>query len=193
MIWLFFVVSLNTLAPSPARAAEAVSQPLAEDPKDEFRWAFSLAADVRWERISDQSVEPRALPSVALGWGVRPWLFLGEYSYDEAESEGSAILNIRRRSRSILFWGQYQVWELRRLTPFFSGGLGARQEKVDSVLYSESRTDEGRWLDQYGVGLGLRFSGLDPLWLSLEGRVLFCGDFEPNPQFGTYLRLGFFF
>jgi hypothetical protein len=152
---------------------------------------MGLGLDMRAVRDQGTDYQSQTSPSIAFGAGYRQWLGMLEYSRYQGPSNGNGALNITGSNETAMLWGQWYAREKWSLRPFVGVGVGAYHEMATTSLYSESRTDVSDWREMFGGAVGLRLVNVSPLWLSLEGRVLFSPNLDPNPMFAGMLRIGF--
>ncbi|MEZ0392342.1 MAG: hypothetical protein ACAH59_09015 [Pseudobdellovibrionaceae bacterium] len=161
-------------------------------------WAQSphlmLAAGPEWrpEKDLENKTSIHTLSNYALGAGFRDYLFILEKSSFE-ESSGNAALNVERRLESIMLWGEWRAPAWKAFVPYLGGGLGAYQEIVKTNLPpAPSTTRETSHKMLTGLNFGLQLE-IPILWLSLEGRLLFGDELDPQPTLGALARVGLWF
>lgn len=191
---LFLAVFLVSLSLSAA-AAGLSSIPLDKiSPAKGERRVFAvmtLGLDVRGELDEEQNSVFRQKPAMAMGLGYASWLGLLEYGQLTGDPVGNSALSLRKISEDVMLWGQWIAEENWTFKPFFGFGLGAQRESAETKLYQSIRRDDGVWRELYGAAFGIRLADLSPLWISLEGRVLYGQGLEPSPTVGGMLRFGF--
>lgn len=156
-----------------------------------FWGMMGAGLDFRVERDQDLNTDMSQAPAFSLGLGYKHFLGAFEYTSSEGSRDGNETLNVRRSSESAMLWGQYYTDDEWKFRPFFGVGLGARRERATSSIYNVQSEDRGKWGDMFGGAFGFRWAAFTPLWLTLEGRVLFSRDFDPNPTLGGLFKVGF--
>ena len=152
---------------------------------------MTLGLDARNERGQDQDSVIRQSPSISMGLGQKPFLGLLEYTRYEDGQGGNQTLSVRRQAETAMAWFQWHADEAWAFRPFIGLGLGAHREAAETRLYNALRRDEGAWNEAGAGSFGLRLAAFSPVWLSLEGRLLFTSEMDPNPTVGGVLRFGF--
>lgn len=197
-IHIFFATLLLPLlvgaqSPSPENLQSA-TKPAARKFVLEERgyWGMmGLAVDARIQRDQDQNTDTIQAPSFSVGVGYKSALGILEYvTFDQAR-QGNEALNVRRSSESAMIWGQYFTDDEWLFRPYFGIGLGGFRQAAVTEFLSEKREDRGLWNEIYGGAFGFRWASFSPVWLTLEGRVLFSREIDPSPTLGALLKIGF--
>lgn len=154
---------------------------------------YPLNAQARLETSEElQVLVPRQALNFAVGASVRGYGILAEVSSFETES-GSAYSNILRRHQEALLWLRKDFGGSVNFRAIGGAGLGVFKESVrteieDLVAHDESRTDP-----LVGVSFGGALTIQKTLQFSLEGRLFYGSNLEPNPQPDVVLRSGLTF
>lgn len=167
---------VKTRAPSPTRVE-----------------IYPLNYQTRFERNEDQYLQGRS-SALNFGLGVSRGRLaaLLEVSSSSVTSD-SGIIQIKREHREVLVWLRRDLerWQ----SVLFQGGLGAgsSQDLVTTRLAGDEVKDSGRWDALGAASLGVAWDIKKTLRLSLEGRLFFGSNMDPNPQPDLLLRTGFLF
>lgn len=155
-------------------------------------WAMMGAAlDFRIERDQEQNTDLTQAPSFSAGVGYQHFLGVLEYSTLDEDKNGNKTLNTKRSSENAILWGQYYTDDEWKFRPFFGLGVGARRDRVVTNFYDQQSEDTGKWSEIFGGAFGFRWAAFAPIWLTIEGRVLFSRDFDPSPALGGLFKIGF--
>jgi hypothetical protein len=199
LLVLMFLSSFSALAQTK-RSDSAVrnelrAQTLAAkyaDPPTRFE-IYPLNYRARFERNPEQALQAHAgFGNFALGFARGRMSTLLEISSYTADSAAGNI-KISREHREALLWLRRNLGRTSWLR--FQGGigLGSSQESVTTSMDDESVRDVGRWDALGAASLGAAIDIQKTLRLSLEGRLFFGPNMDPNPQPDVVLRTGFLF
>lgn len=192
---LFFLLCLEL----SATLAVASEKKVAQKPSPENQWATSphylfyispLLFYIRYEKSEDQAAVRRD-PQL-LGFGV-------DYSSLEVSFEASRFntqtssgnLVISREVTDYLFWARYRSWSYQRISVIAAAALGTYDEMIENRLANSTSVTKSQWNWATGLSGGLRFDLHERLLTSFEIRALFGKDYDPQPQIGFLLRIGF--
>lgn len=172
--------------PSPGRAPL-----LADDGREgQFTAMMSLGIDYRSERDQEQSLSARSWPTLAMGFGLKPWMGILEYG-NYNESSGNSTLNVTRKVETVLFWAQWTSADLWRLQPYVALGLGGYRSSGELNLYGENVATKSNWIEHGAGAIGVRWAKMNPVFFAAEGRVHLNREMDPNPAVSGMFKLGF--
>lgn len=192
----FLFLGANAASVAPSQITSIAAEPAATElrrPMDgKGAWGMmGLALDARFESQIDQTSRTVTAPSYSIGWGYQHFLGVLEYSTREESRVGNSTFSTQSANETAMLWGQYYTDDEWKFRPFFGVGLGGYRETMNLKLYNDSVDEKGRWDEIYGAAFGFRWAAWSPVWLTLEGRVLFSRDLDPSPMMSGLFKIGF--
>lgn len=158
--------------------------------QNNFTAVMGYGLDARAERDQGQNTLTRGWHSLMFGAGLDSWLGIFEYS-TFTEASGNSTLNVSRKSETALIWAQFHAKDMGLFDPYIGIGLGGYRDSTESTLYEQVRQDQSAWTEHVGAALGVRWSAISPIWVSLEGRIHSNRYLDPSPMLSALLRVGF--
>lgn len=146
---------------------------------------FELAADGR-------TMEQRQPLSLRGGYRFSYADIFLEYTNFRV-SQGTTAVYLSREHQEAVIWMKRYVNSEWLFSPSFAIGLGAQNDRVDTVLRAQTSTDVGAWQPMTAATVGLRAFILDQFTVELEARVSASSENKPNPLYGLGLLMGFCF
>jgi hypothetical protein len=161
----------------------------AQESASSVRGVLWAGLEQRSERDIGGSFGGQALTSFGLGAGYGPILGVLERSAFK-ESSGNSTLAVNREYEETLLWLFWRSAAWKGFVPYFGGGLGVYQDRVETLLMGSSLTSESPQFLLSGAALGVQWV-LPSIWFSLEARIFSGEELRPPMMSGALLRLGF--
>lgn len=178
---MFFLALLVGLSPSLSAVASE---------NNHFTAVMGYGLDARAERDQGQNTLTRSWHSLMFGAGLDNWLGIFEYS-TFTEASGNSTLSVSRKSETALIWAQFHAKDMGLFDPYIGIGFGGYRDSTESTLYEQVRQDQSAWTEHVGAALGVRWSAISPIWVSIEGRIHSNKYLDPSPMLSALLRIGF--
>jgi hypothetical protein len=169
--------------------------PEAHSPTKQSDWGGSLSVASEIRSVQDTLGRESTLNFFDIAGGVRyrDWNFLLEYGVSETQQSGNMTLSVQSKTQDVLGWGYWTApLEWAHLSPLLGGGVGVYQTKVTTTLSGVPTEDQSPWKLLGGASVGFKVN-LPVVWLSLEGRLLFGDELDPQPTLTGLARLGLSF
>ncbi|GIL17675.1 MAG: hypothetical protein BroJett040_14260 [Oligoflexia bacterium] len=175
----FFVLILSFVC--------SVSQAQQENTPQVFA---TVGPEFRSERNAEQNVAPKQMTSLSLGVGYSHWIYFLETGSFE-ETSGNSSLLVKRKFENYLGGVIFESETIfLKSKPFLAGLFGFSRELIDTTVTGQTTNDVSRPYWVGGAGTGLRLANINPIWVSIEVRLVFSEHQDPSPSVGGLLRLG---
>lgn len=160
----------------------------------EARTLLSLGANLTYQtQTSGQSYDMVTPLAVRAGYRFKFLDVYGEYSYAQAPSDGTEMIQVRSASHEFLVWARKSFALSRFVKPFGALALGVQRQDVSTSYKGEVSRDSGQLNGAAAAAVGLLFRPHRYFEFSLEGKVTASETQAPNPRFGVAGFAGFVF
>lgn len=167
---------------------------------------YPLDLEMRYERASSQDFEVHQYSNYAMAYQQNKISALLEYSR-YTNSSGNSTASEDYTHQELLLWGRWHFFktaseavsseiepDLLQISLYGGMGVGAFKDQVKTTFMGLSQTNETgtKILSGLSVGGDLAYSLSKKFSIisTLEGRLLFSPDFDPNPKMSAALRIG---
>lgn len=177
MKWIFsFLLLVSSSAFAESRSVQAM---------------LAYGFEYRPARDASGNFADRILPNYALGVGYQNYLFILEKATFK-ETTGNVTLNVKQIFENTMLWAQWRAEKRLYFIPFIGAGAGAYQEKVETQFMGATTANSTAQKFLGGASFGLSLD-VPVLWFSIEARVLFGDELDPQPTLGGLARIGVYF
>ena len=148
-----------------------------------------MGASFYWEKNQEQVIASKTYNNFMVGIGYQDLKYYFEGAYSKHSSQ---VGNIKIDSTIESYLIAVDWWSLPKViggSPYLSAGLGQYQQRLETLLAGELQTDTSKWYSQYFAGLGIRWD-FNYMWTSVDSRMLYGDNKDPQVGFGILLRLG---
>lgn len=168
-----------------------LQQAIAQEAASTVRFMLSAGSEVRSSKDVHRHYSEQALSNFAIGTGYQNFLFTLEKSQHD-EFSGNSSLNVSSAYQNYLLWAQWRGIQKWKLAPYMGAGVGAYQQTVETNLMGSVSSNSSDYKFLSGVSLGLS-ADIPYLWLSIETRLLFGDELDPQPTLSGLARIGIWF
>jgi hypothetical protein len=154
---------------------------------------MAIGVNTVYETAADgRTIESKTPVSVRGGYRFEIADVFLEYT-NFRSSSGTSMVYVSREHQELIAWARHILRPDWRFSPYAALGVGVQNDHIDTVLASQTSSDNGALQAMAAASAGVRARIYDQLDLQFEGRLAVSPEYAPNPLFGFGLAVGLSF